>query len=417
MVESLTSYITRLANSHGVCVSTLLSRTFTPLLQQTFIKDSTSRELKPFFNRSHTLNGYGIIANSFVRVASQLTLYPHLELLTLIPFSKILIAKGLLRPYKAWCPICYQDWRKNRQVIYDPLLWSLDNSKICLIHQRPLLQNCPHCNRQSSWLNWKSILGYCSCCFQWLGGFSEASVSNQEIWIVKNLGELFANTERLYPLLIQDIIKRSLMKIVHQTTEDNIAAFAKMHKIPKNTLWGWYTGQNSPSLSALLKVCYSLRISFSQFLEQDFEPSNDHHQDFHVGTEYPTTRRLSPKTPNLNQIENTLTTILSEANQPLPTVTEIARQLQIDRRVLSRHFPELCHQIVAKRRDYTRGLHLAAIDRCCQEIKEAIALLRRSGENPTESRVCELISNPGYFRYQKVRLLYKKEARSIQCQL
>ncbi len=59
-----------------------------------------------------------------------------------------------------------------------------------------------------------------------------------------------------------------------------------------------------------------------------------------------------------------------------------------------------------------RMSHTAAIEQCCQEIKEAIVSLQHSGEYPTESRVSELISNPGYFRYKKVRLLYKKEVQS-----
>ncbi|WP_413257506.1 hypothetical protein [Floridanema fluviatile] len=71
---------------------------------------------------------------------------------------------------------------------------------------------------------------------------------------------------------------------------------------------------------------------------------------------------------------------MSQAEETLPTITEIAKQLKINRIVLSRHFSELCHQIVTKRRNYMRMSHLAAIEQCCQEIKEAMVLpLRFSG--------------------------------------
>lgn len=123
--------------------------------------------------------------------------------------------------------------------------------------------------------------------------------------------------------------------------------------------------------------------------------------------------RSSPKILDLDHIENTLTSILSQAKDPLPTIAEIAKQLKINRRVLSRHFPLLSHQIVVKRRNYMGMCHLAAIEQCCQEIIGAIVSLHQSGEYPTESRVCELISNPGYFRYKKVRLFYKKTVQSI----
>ncbi|MDZ8069099.1 MAG: TniQ family protein [Nostoc sp. DedQUE08] len=413
MIESLTSYVTRLAHSHGVFVNTLLSRIVNPLLQQTFIKNSTGRGLKAFFNRSHALNGYGIMATDFVEVLNHLTLHNQLELLTLIPFSNILVTKGLLRPHKAWCPICYQHWKENKQIIYDPLLWSLNDVRICLIHQHTLVQNCPHCHSQLLWLNWKSTLGYCSQCFQWLGGYSKTSVVTQERWIVENLGEFLTNANQLSSILTQELIPKSFTHVVHTVSEDNIAAFAAMHKIPKNTFWGWYSGKTCPSLSALLQICYNLKISLSQFLTQDFNLSTTHCQNLKFDMKYSRNIRSSPKTLDLDHIETTLTNILSQARDPLPTIAEIAKQLKINRRILSRHFPLLSHQIVVKRRNYMGMCHLAAIEQCCQEIIEAIVSLHQSGEYPTESRVCELISNPGYFRYKKVRLFYKKTVQSI----
>ncbi|GFE69220.1 TetR family transcriptional regulator [Chroococcus sp. FPU101] len=418
-VESLTSFVTRLANSHEVFPSILLSRVINPLLQQTFIKNYTSRGLKTFFNRSHALNGYGTIATDFSNVINQLTLHNQLQFLTLIPFSNILVTKGLLRPYKAWCPICYQEWKQNKHLIYDLLLWTLKDVTVCLIHQYPLIQNCPHCCRQIHWLSWKSNLGYCSYCSQWLGIAQNKAISNnsqivnQERWMVNALGELLANAYQLSSLLTPEHIQKSFNIAVEKYTDGNIAAFAAMHQIPKNTCWGWYTGKNCPSLSALLQICYSLRLSLSQFLMQDFQQTATTLNKLTFERQSSKKARLSPQNFNLELIENTLTTILSQSSESLPTLIDVAKQLNINRRLLSRHFPELCRQIVDKRRHYQHLCHIASIDKCCLEIEEAIITLGKLGEYPTEARVCELISNPGYFRYKKVRLLYKKEVQSI----
>ncbi|MEB3214757.1 MAG: hypothetical protein VKN72_00650 [Nostocales cyanobacterium 94392] len=110
-----------------------------------------------------------------------------------------------------------------------------------------------------------------------------------------------------------------------------------------------------------------------------------------------------------------MTTILLSDSSP--TLTDIAQQLQVNRRLLSRHFPELCNQIVAKHRHHKHILHLAAIEQCCLEIKEAVSSLCQSGKYPTESHVCELINNPGYFRYKQVRLFYKQEVQAILSRL
>jgi len=413
MVESLTSYMIRLAHSHGVVIKTLLSGIVNPLLKEIFIKDSTSRELKVFFNRSHALNGYGIMATDFVRALKQLTLRNNLEFLTLLPFSEVLVTKGLLRPYKAWCPICYQQWKQNQKNIYDPLLWSLNDVKVCLVHQHPLLENCPHCCCKLLWLDWKSNIEYCSQCSQYLGKCSNTSVMTQEKWIVEVLGDFLKNADELSFSLTQEHIQKSLIHAVDQITKDNMAAFAAMHKIPKNTFWGWYSGKNRPTLSALLQICHNLGISLCEFLTQDFNLSSISCRTLKLEMEYSKNTRSSPKTLDLNHIENTLTILLSQETELIPSILEIAKQLKINRRVLSKYFPKLCHQIVAKRRSFMRMSHLAAIEQCSKEIKEVIASLYKSGEYPSESRVCQLISNPGYFRYNKVRLFYKKEVQSI----
>lgn len=422
MVESLSSYVTRLARSHGVFVSTLLSRTVSPLLQKTFIKNSTSRGLKAFFERGHALNGYGTIATDFVEALNQLTLHHELGFLTLVFFSNILVSKGLLRSHKAWCPICYQQWKQNRQVIYDPLLWSLNDVKICLKHQYPLREKCPHCNHKLLWLSWKSHVGYCYYCYQWLGDSSHKNLRQTLIndwnrWVVKSLGELLANANNLSFALTQEQIQLSLNSTIHHITEGNMAAFAAKLKIPKNTFWGWYSGQTRPPLSALLKICYPFQLSLLQFLKQEFESFPTHLKKKELEIQYCKNQRKSAQTLHLEHIHRTLTTILSQSSDSSPTLTDIAQQLQVNRRVLSRHFPELCNQIVAQHRQSKHIRHLAAIDQCCLEIKAAINSLYQSGEHPTESRVCELISNPGYFRYKQVRLFYKREVQAILSRL
>lgn len=44
-----------------------------------------------------------------------------------------------------------------------------------------------------------------------------------------------------------------------------------------------------------------------------------------------------------------------------------------------------------------------------QEVKQTVAVLHKKGEYPSETRVSTLISQPGYFRYKKVRMAFKEE--------
>ena len=48
-------------------------------------------------------------------------------------------------------------------------------------------------------------------------------------------------------------------------------------------------------------------------------------------------------------------------------------------------------------------MELEAVAQCCEEVRQATLNLHSQGEYPTEARVSQLISKPGYFRYKKVR--------------
>ena len=124
-----------------------------------------------------------------------------------------------------------------------------------------------------------------------------------------------------------------------------------------------------------------------------------------------TTKRISPKNFNAQKIEKTLQAIINSQDTSSPTMKEVAKKLGFDVRVISEHYPELCKVIsdrYRRNRDLIRG---RKIEECCQEVKQAVSTLIHKGEYPSEARVSQLISQPGYFRYKKVRMALK-EAKS-----
>ena len=90
---------------------------------------------------------------------------------------------------------------------------------------------------------------------------------------------------------------------------------------------------------------------------------------------------------------------------------EIAKELAINQRTSSKHFPELCQAISAKYRNYQAKIRRKKIDKSCQKVKQAVFTLIQKGEYPSEARVSQLISQPGSFRYKQVRIALK-EAKS-----
>lgn len=124
-------------------------------------------------------------------------------------------------------------------------------------------------------------------------------------------------------------------------------------------------------------------------------------------------KRVSPKNFDGHKIENALQTIINSSDIPPPTMKEVAERLGFDLRVISEHYPELCKAISNKyRRDRAR-VQSMKIEECCQEVRQAVSILIHNGEYPSEARVSQLISKPGYFRYKKVRMALKDTKSSI----
>ena len=361
----------------------------------------------------------------------KLTLKRNLSALTFLPLGDFLSSRELLHKTKAWCPYCYEEWKVSNNTIYEPLLWTLKDVTFCSRHYQPLQTLCPYCDRaapafadhevprlqrdrQIPWLSSKSRIGYCSHCDRWLGSsinttikantvFSEEDLS-RNIWISLTLGELIAWSGKSSILTQKFNIREAVQKIIDITHQGNIAAFARVFKLPKNTVWMWYKGKSIPNLKYILNICYCLDISLLNFVtleETAFQSLKINPQKLCNKLRI---KRASPRNFDYKEIELSLQTILNSQQIPPPTMREVAEKLGFDRRTISDHYPELCKAISARYFYYQRLIRAQKIEDCCQQVREAVIFLVKRGEYPSEARVSDLISQPGYFRYKKVRM-------------
>ena len=172
-VESLTGYIARLAQYHGLTTKELLLCEVFPLMYYRGFQIN-SQTIERLFGSCGSLTQEneirGELAQSLVQALKDLTGRQDLCQLSLLRWASEIFAFSLLQPYQSWCPICYQDWRNNDLVIYTPLLWLLVDNDVCLRHpHQKLLAKCPNCQLRFLALTEQSCPGYCSNCHQWLG--------------------------------------------------------------------------------------------------------------------------------------------------------------------------------------------------------------------------------------------------------
>jgi hypothetical protein len=419
-VESLTSYIARLAKSHSVFPGILLSKEIVPLVPKVY----RSTNLFGTRNLTGAVNGTGTMALDLVQALETLTLRNDLPFLTLISWTNVLPQRKLLRPVRAWCPACYEEWRSTKQIIYEPLMWSIEALTLCPLHRKRLHFQCPHCRCQLSPLAPYSQPGYCSKCLKWLGISSNSEQSNNkplgeeelvwQIFVSDSIGKLLTAAPHLPQPLLRERMAQAFCTYVTQVTEGNIAAFARLLQIPKNKVWMWHSGKVLPQLNVLLKVCYCLRTSVLNFLLKDTVEEN-----VSLMTTLPQTQVVNQFTQpphvesDLNRVQRLLEGVLQGDEEPPPPMTEVAKHLGYDKRVLRRRFPGLCRAISAQYLEYKKEARVERIKQCCEEVQQAVKHLYTQGVYPSEANVSKTLARPGCFRDKEVRAALQQ----ARCQL
>ena len=87
-VESLTSYMARLAEAHSVSLRTLVIQELLPLLKRDYLSNPLSNCLDSFWiEAARALNGTGVLAQDWAQALERLTLRTDLRFLTLQPWK------------------------------------------------------------------------------------------------------------------------------------------------------------------------------------------------------------------------------------------------------------------------------------------------------------------------------------------
>jgi TniQ len=409
LVESLTGYITRLAEAHSVFSGPLLYKLIVPLVPGYTSSAKQHALFRESGDRSTLLNGTGRRAQYAVSALEKLTLRTDLSFLTLLPLEAILPAraKGLIRLTKAWCPLCYEQWRLSGQPVYDPLLWFLQEVTHCCSHQLPLSTRCPYqdCAQALPAVGWRARAGYCSYCQRWLGGVSTGtSVEHSSLeektwfwqqWITQTVGEVLALLPKSPVFPERNRIQRVIVYAVQHLAAGNFSAFTRALGIQLATVHQWHQGKALPELSMLLQFCCRLGLSLYQVLFQEVETLQ---LQFNAS---PLLEPLAPKETILADkvaIYQALEKVLADDEQPPPTLGKIARQLGHAPQTLYNVHPTACRMIIARYKAFVQQQKEARLQKFFEEIKRIAVQLHAKGEVLTQKRVASYLSQPGIFR-------------------
>lgn len=397
-VESLVSYVTRLAGEHGASNAVLFGWEIAPLMRRSLIRGKAQGTGKSsllaviFRGKAHPVNGTGVTAEDWLRVIEALTLREDLCNLTLLPWKGALSHKGQIRPERAWCPACYEERRVRGKIIYEPLLWSLEPVTACPRHRRRLRTACQHCGRLLHPLESYHRPGFCSACGGWLGVSPGESLSEDEAlagaelewqsWVSAVLGEMLAAAPYLPCEPSREAISASTMACLRRMTPGGSGlAFCRTLGVSEDAIGNWRRGESRADFHTLLQVCSKVGVTPLKFLTGTLDiPEEDKSrrtEGRRAGTLAGTRRWRSIQT---EEVEKALEASLKE--DPPPSMIGIARRLKRPASALRYRFPLLCAAIVSRyaehakveleqRRDnIRRALELALQENDCSSVEE-----------------------------------------------
>lgn len=431
LVESITSYVTRLAAAHCVHPHMLVTKELLPVLNISYLYQNNRpvyTRLTAFWKDSMALNGTTTITSSVVQALEQLTWRQDLRLLTMLPFAEVLSYRGLIRRSRAWCPMCYEEWRETGQVIYDPLLWALESIEICPPHGRRLEQHCPNpaCGSTQFQLTPRGQPGYCVRCNRWLGRLArnvEEHPLEQEDeewqwqqWVGNAVGELLSVAPSFSVPPPRDRIATVISMYLERRAGGSVRMLARQLQVHGKTVWEWLQGQQIPQLGTLVQVCAHLGISLSCLLAGDTEPVDAIQGNISL-------QPLPAKAPKrqfrkmdsqiLQRLQSALEAIVRNPENPPLSMSDVGKRLGYDPSYLFKYFPNLCKEISAQYLDCQTKKGVERLQRVCDEVRHAAYTLHTRGHYPSQRQIEKFFGRRGMFREQVVTAAWRDTLQEL----
>lgn len=262
-IEALTSYITRMAESHRLKTRVYIY-CLTSKLEKYHYKNTISGAPQVWYS----INGIGERANIISSLLNQHHSKYNFEWLSFLPIKYSIEARahGLLNQNMRWCKECWIESESNKSPVYVPLAWTARLYTVCLKHNRFLSEVCPHCNNPQEQLPRIPSLIHCQHCGcklidGKLGKSIKQENSPEQYWFSHNIGDVIDRT--CAKGLSFDIppIPSFIQDIVDKHWRGDIGNFSKQIGFgSREAVNHWLSGKKQPSLYSIMRMSYLLQI-------------------------------------------------------------------------------------------------------------------------------------------------------------
>lgn len=411
-IESLSSYVGRLAAAHCVSTSSLVRYEISPFLSHTYMQPDKATSNS--FRAAGAMNGRCKTATEWVDALTRLTLRNDIISTTFLPFSKIVPDRGLLKRERSWCPCCLEDWKAGCLPIYEPLLWKVRYVMICPVHLVRLRSSCPNCGKERPHLEPQFIPGFCSRCGHWLGstvgtGFSEHDLA-RFLWTANSVGSLLALD---LPPEARPTRKNIMTFVDYLTTErtkGGMRGLARLLKVSHTEVMEWRHGECLPSFEHLMRMSALFKIQLKEVATMEFTSSKAECISQSGVTIDGERHDKKPARIDWEPIHAYLAAIVTGMEAPLD-MAAVAERFHCSVSALYREFPALCQSaamINTEKKRMERERYYALIR---EEIVRKIEADAEEGKRPSKRELYELVGGRGWKKEQIISEIYQGNTR------
>ncbi|MED2762089.1 TniQ family protein [Bacillus thuringiensis] len=368
-VESISSYLCRIAESHNIKVSTLFFEILYPLLPSySYLKNVKGKKLI----KGSSLLGIGKTAIEIVRVLEKLTKRKDLHTLTLLNWSAILNLK-LISKSKSWCSLCFNEMKQSGQNLYEPLIWQINEISICSKHFVSLQEICTNCQKRIPHYSSNMQIGFCPFCSTFLGGKSLLDTSDElgSDSIQKKLCDMYSqllknNYNPFVPT--KRAISNFFFRLKNENPSISYSNFARNLAFSRGQMETWFNGECRPPISFWAAICEIMGISIEELFIKD--------HSFEILKPLLEKRKKSGKRVFINKenkkrLERALVKYLNSGEDNLSLI-EFSRSQGYTPVVVKHHFPKLSEEVIKRNKLKIRNDKIIFYDSVEKQIRKIL---------------------------------------------
>lgn len=221
----------------------------------------------------HLIDSGSVQSTRLVNFLEMATGLSGLEGLTLKNLSSLEgIERLTSRPFRQWCPHCYQADVEAGMTPYDRLIWSIGLVRYCPTHETPLASTCLNCGKdRSSALYGRDISGCCPRCYAWLGQHvtpwrsAKDDLARHGVWVARSFADLLSDPPPV-EVSVLDGIQRSIRQLADQHHEGAYSRLANRIRRNKSVVATWLGGRARPHWDAVCDLSFAYQQPMHQLL-------------------------------------------------------------------------------------------------------------------------------------------------------